>query len=244
MASGSTVADPVIDPDLADPADDDRAPDWLGVASVDVPDRDTDRLADPADSVVPIGEVPPVRKPVRRYARLLPPMPSDVTRSWIVTGLLTLLGGILRFWHLGWRTDGGTPLFDEKYYAVQAAEMLRTGGVEDNQAYGVIVHPPLGKQLIAVGEWLFGYNPIGWRFASAVAGTLCILLIVRVVRRMTRSTLLGGIAGILLICDGVSQVMARTALLDTFVAVFVLAAFACLIADRDQVRTRLAAAVV
>jgi dolichyl-phosphate-mannose--protein O-mannosyl transferase len=210
---------------------------------VEVPERDEDRLADPADSVVPVGVVPAVRRPVRRYARLLPPLPGDVARGWIVTGVLTLLGGILRFWHLGWRTDGGTPLFDEKYYAVQAAEMLRTGGVEDNQAYGVIVHPPLGKQLIAVGEWLFGYNPVGWRFASAVAGTLCILLIIRVVRRMTRSTLLGGIAGILLICDGVSHVMARTALLDTFVAVFVLAAFACLIADRDQVRARLAAAV-
>ena len=69
------------------------------------------------------------------------------------------------------------------------------------------------------------------------------LLIIRVVRRMTRSTLLGGIAGILLICDGVSHVQSRSALLDIFQAVFVLAAFACMIADRDQVRARLAAAV-
>jgi dolichyl-phosphate-mannose--protein O-mannosyl transferase len=169
----------------------------------------------------------------------MPPMPNDALRGWIVTAIITLIGGVIRFWHLGYRTDGGTPLFDEKYYAVQAAEMIRNGGVEDNQAYGVIVHPPLGKQLIAIGELIFGYNPTGWRFASAVAGTLVILLIIRVTRRMTRSTLLGAIAGILLICDGVSHVMARTALLDIFTELFVLAAFACLIVDRDQVRTRL-----
>lgn len=174
---------------------------------------------------------------------MLPPMPSDVARGWIVAAVLTLIGGMLRFWQLGWRTDGGTPLFDEKYYAVQAAEMIRTGGVEDNQAFGVIVHPPLGKQLIALGELMFGYTPTGWRFASAVCATIAILLIIRVVRRLTRSTMLGGIAGVLLICDGVSQVMGHTALLDTIQTPFVLGAFACLVADRDQVRKRLAAAV-
>ena len=243
MAPGSATvdrtADPALDPDLAG----DNRPEWLGRASLRVPEDDEERLADPADSVVAVGDVPPIRQPVRRRGVLLPPMPTDIARGWVVTVVLTLIGGILRFWHLGWRTDGGTPLFDEKYYAVQAAEMIRTGGVEDNQAFGVIVHPPLGKQVIAIGELIFGYNPVGWRFASAVAGTICILLIIRTVRRMTRSTLLGGIAGVLLICDGVSEVMGRTALLDTFVALFVLAAFACLIADRDQVRARLAVAV-
>ena len=161
----------------------------------------------------------------------------------MVTGLITFVGAIVRFWQIGYRSDGGTPLFDEKYYAVQAAEMVRNGGIEDNPAFNLVVHPPLGKQLIALGEMLMGYNPIGWRFSSAIAGTVCILLIIRVARRMTRSTLLGGIAGVLLICDGVTHVQSRTALLDIFQALFVLAAFACVIADRDQVRARLALAV-
>jgi dolichyl-phosphate-mannose--protein O-mannosyl transferase len=247
MASGTGVADragePILEPDVTDPDTDDSGFRLFGEASLQVPDDDEHRLADPADSVVAVGDVPPVEEPVRRRGIALPPMPTDRARAWIVTGVLTLIGGILRFWQLGWRTDGGTPLFDEKYYAVQAAEMIRTGGVEDNQAYGVIVHPPLGKQLIALGEMIFGYNPVGWRFASAVCGTICILVIIRATRRMTRSTLLGGIAGVLLICDGVSQVMSRTALLDTFVAPFVLGAFACLVVDRDQVRKRLAVAV-
>ena len=194
---------------------------------------------DPASDVVAIGEVPPIHAPVRPARRRLPDPPTDRLRSWIVTIVITAIGGFTRIWRVGSATDGGTPLFDEKYYAVQAAEVARNNGVEDNQAYGVVVHPPLGKQLIALGEKLVGYTPTGWRLASVIAGTIIVLLIIRVVRRMTRSTLIGGIAGILIICDGVSYVQARTALLDVFQEVFILAAFCCLIADRDQVRARL-----
>jgi len=194
---------------------------------------------DPASGVVAIGETPPIEAPVRATRRQLPEMPSDRFRGWLVTLLLTVVGGFTRIWRVGSATDNGTPLFDEKYYAVQAAEVARNNGVEDNQAYAVIVHPPLGKQLIALGEKLMGYTPTGWRLASVIAGTIVIFIMVRVVRRMTRSTLMGAIAGVLIICDGVSYVQSRTALLDVFQELFVLAAFCCLVADRDQVRARL-----
>ena len=198
---------------------------------------------DPARDVVAIGEVPPIERPIRPRGRKLPDPPTDRLRGWITTIVLTVIGGFTRIWNVGSATDNGTPLFDEKYYAVQAAEVARNNGVEDNQAYGVVVHPPLGKELIAIGEKLLGYTPTGWRLASVVAGTFVILMMVRVVRRMTRSTLLGGIAGVLIICDGVSYVQARTALLDVFQDVFILAAFCCLVADRDQVRSRLNASI-
>jgi dolichyl-phosphate-mannose--protein O-mannosyl transferase len=241
-ADPTSVAVAEHDGDLA--ADSDTfALDRLAEPSLVIEQGSPEYAADPAESIVPVGQVPAVRPPVGSHRRLLPPMPTDVARGWIVTAALTLIGGILRFWQLGWRTDGGTPLFDEKYYAVQAAEMIRTGGVEDNQAFGVIVHPPLGKQLIALGELLLGYTPTGWRLAAAVCGTLAILIVIRAVRRLTRSTMLGGVAGVLLICDGVSQVMAHTALLDSIQTPFVIGAFACLVADRDLVRRRLAVAV-
>ena len=66
----------------------------------------------------------------------------------------------------------------------------------------LLVHPPLGKQLIAIGEALFGYDGFGWRFSAAACGVLTVFLTIRAARRLTRSTLLGGLAGILLICDG------------------------------------------
>src|SRR6478735_2482125 len=227
-------------PSLATPGLDDAE---SAAADLDRRDEKAAERADPAATVVPIGDLPPLQAPVRRARRLRPLPPTDRARSWVVTGILTALAAMVRLVNLGGATDGGTPLFDEKYYAIQAWEMLRNGGVEDDQAFGVVVHPPLGKQLILIGEWLLGYNATGWRLASAVAGIMSVLLIIRVTRRMTGSTLLGGIAGVLLICDGVSHVQSRSALLDVFQAVFVLGAFACLIADRDQVRARLAAAV-
>lgn len=170
------------------------------------------------------------------------PGPTDQLRGWVVTLVLTAIAAITRFQNLGYPTDGGTPTFDEKYYAHQGWEMLTGGGVEDNPAYGYIVHPPVGKQMIALGEMLFGYTPLGWRISAAVFGTLLVLLVVRITRRMTRSTMIGGIAGLLVICDGTSMVQSRIGMLDIFQALFVVAAFGCLVVDRDQVRVRLARA--
>jgi dolichyl-phosphate-mannose-protein mannosyltransferase len=171
------------------------------------------------------------------------PMPTDRLRGWLVAGFLAIFGGFIRLQNLGFPTDKGTPVFDEKHYVPQAWEFLRNGGYEDNPAYELTVHPPFGKQLIAIGEWLFGYNAWGWRFVAALCGALMILMITRIARRLTRSTLLGGIAGVLLICDGVSHVQSRMGMLDIFLAFFVLMAFGCLLLDRDQVRKRLAVAV-
>ncbi|ONM48310.1 dolichyl-phosphate-mannose--protein mannosyltransferase [Nocardia donostiensis] len=168
--------------------------------------------------------------------------PTDTVRGWVVTLFLTAIAAVTRFTMLNYPTDAGTPVFDEKHYAPQAWQMLTGGGVEDNPGYGLVVHPPVGKQLIALGEALFGYNGWGWRFSAAVAGTLLVLLVIRIVRRMTRSTLLGAVAGILLIADGVMFVSSRIGMLDIFLALFGTAAFGCLIVDRDEVRARIAKA--
>ena len=71
-------------------------------------------------------------------------------------------------------------------------------------------------------------------------GTLLIMVTIRLVRRVSKSTLIGGLAGILLTFDGLEFVMSRTALLDVFLAFFVVAAVACLVADREWFRNRLA----
>ncbi|BBX29566.1 dolichyl-phosphate-mannose--protein mannosyltransferase [Mycolicibacterium alvei] len=165
--------------------------------------------------------------------------PTDRLQGWLMTAVITGMAAISRFLNLGSPTDAGTPVFDEKHYAPQAWQMLHNHGVEDNPGYGLVVHPPVGKQLISIGEALFGYNGLGWRFSGAVCGVLIVLLVVRIARRISRSTLVGGIAGLLLIADGVSFVSARTALLDVFLVVFVVAAFACLMVDRDDVRERM-----
>src|SRR5690242_15421980 len=149
---------------------------------------------------------------------------------------MAVLAGFTRFWGLG---HPNSYLFDEVYYAKEAQEMLRYG-FEDNRGYLFIVHPPLGKWLIGASSALWGNTPIGWRVAPAVFGCLGVIVLTRLARRMFRSNLFGGIAGLLLACDGMSLVLGRTAILDIFLQFFVLAGFAALVLDRDWMRARLA----
>jgi dolichyl-phosphate-mannose--protein O-mannosyl transferase len=187
-------------------------------------------------------------------ARMVPPMPGSRFWGWLGPLLVFAFGTFLRFDRL---TVPHAVIFDETYYVPDAYGILRFG-VEHNYiatrnaliARGntnffapggeFVVHPPAGKLLIAVGEWAFGLTPFGWRFSVAVVGSLSILILARTARRMTRSTLLGCVAGLLLALDGLEFVMSRTALLDIFVMFWVLAAFACLVVDRDKTRARLA----
>lgn len=165
--------------------------------------------------------------------------PVDRLQGWAVTAIIAALATVTRFINLAFPTDAGTPIFDEKHYAPQAWQMLWNSGVEDNPGFGLVVHPPVGKLLMSFGEWMFGYNGLGWRFSGALAGVITVLLVVRIVRRISRSSFVGGLAGLLLIADGVSFVSARTALLDAYLTVFVVGAFGALIVDRDQVRRRM-----
>jgi dolichyl-phosphate-mannose-protein mannosyltransferase len=204
-------------------------------------------------------------------ARLVTPMPDDRVWGWIGPLLITLLSGWLRFNRL---SAPDAVIFDETYYAKDAWSILQHGvewivvpnvpSTNSNYVNNLIiaghtnifqactgtgcgeyvVQPELGKLLIAVGEWLYGLTTMGWRFASAVFGTLAILVMCRVARRMTRSTLLGCTAGLLLSLDGLEFVLSRTGILDIFLMFFLLASFGALLVDRDVSRMRLAEAVV
>ncbi|UZN05249.1 phospholipid carrier-dependent glycosyltransferase [Cellulomonas sp. S1-8] len=105
-----------------------------------------------------------------------------------------------------------------------------------------VVHPPVGKWMIALGMRLGGgvESSFAWRFAAAVCGTLAVLMIARIARRLFASTALGTTAGLFLALDGQAIVQSRISLLDPFLMFFALAAFGCLILDREQARRRLA----
>ncbi|MZD09962.1 phospholipid carrier-dependent glycosyltransferase [Streptomyces sp. SID5785] len=202
-------------------------------------------------------------------ARLAPPFPVPSARLWPSAALarlsgwtgpllVTLLAGLLRFWNLG---SPKAVIFDETYYAKDAWAIIhrgfevdwaknandlilqKDGAVPIPTGASYVVHPPVGKYVIGIGEWLFGFNPFGWRFMTAVLGTLCVLMVCRIGRRLFRSTFLGCLAGLLLAVDGLAFVMSRTALLDSVLVFFVVAAFGCLVVDRDRTRERLAAAL-
>ncbi|MEZ5084902.1 MAG: phospholipid carrier-dependent glycosyltransferase [Tessaracoccus sp.] len=179
---------------------------------------------------------------------------TDRKAGWIVTLSITLIAFLLRLYQVGYPNE---LVFDETYYAKDAWGILQSGyerewaeGANEQIVQGdlsgfqetadFIVHPPLGKMMIALSEWAFGMTSFGWRFASVIFGTLLVFFTIRLARRLSRSTLVGAIAGILLTFDGLAFVMSRVALLDIFQATFAVAAVAALLADRDGFRHKLA----
>lgn len=178
----------------------------------------------------------------------------DPILDWLGTIAVTLLALFLRLWHL---RSPQAFLFDETYYAKDAWSLVHHGYVLNyvqnadqkilaGQSIGLwkadpsmVVHPEVGKWLIGLGELVFGLNPLGWRFSSAVIGSLMVLVMIRLARRVTGSTVLGLTAGLILCFDGLELTLSRLALLDIYVAFFSLCAVSCLVADRDWARARI-----
>ncbi|MFF7815757.1 dolichyl-phosphate-mannose--protein mannosyltransferase [Streptomyces sp. NPDC007945] len=206
---------------------------------------------------------PPYTRPSPRVTSLLGLGPAAADRLWRLSAwggplLVAAVAGVLRFWNLG---KPHAVIFDETYYAKDSWALINQGYegawpkdidktiLKDPGSVliptdpGYVVHPPMGKWVIGVGEQLFGFEPFGWRFMVALLGTLSVLMVCRIGRRLFRSTFLGCLAGLLLAVDGLHFVMSRTALLDQVLMFFVLAAFCCLVVDRDRARKRLAAAL-
>ena len=115
-------------------------------------------------------------------------------------------------------------VFDEVYYVDGARDFLKYGVEVSGNKPEFIVHPPVGKWLIASGIKIFGNNEFGWRFATAVFGTLLILLFARLVHVLFYSPLLTAMGAALMAMDGLVLVHSRTALLDLFLTFFVLLA--------------------
>ncbi len=150
----------------------------------------------------------------------------------LILGLILLVTALIRFWNLG------TPdklVFDEVYYVDGAKDYLNSGVETTNEAAEFIVHPPVGKWLIALGIQLLGDSPAGWRFSAALFGTFSILLIYFVALRLFNSQFLALVSSCLMSIDGLHLVMSRTALLDIFLMFFLLAAFLALLHDRHIV---------
>lgn len=190
-----------------------------------------------------------------RRALTLGSTARDRLWGWLGPSLMALLAAALRLFNIN---SPHSLVFDETYYVKDAYTLLRLGydaqwpdqpddrfvsGLTDiyNLQASYTVHPPIGKWLIAMGLNFGGVdNPWAWRIATVLAGILAVFILARTARRLFGSTAIGIIAGGLLAIDGIAIVLSRTALLDNFVMLFALIAFACLVVDREQFRRRLA----
>ncbi|MCU1408809.1 MAG: rane protein [Microbacteriaceae bacterium] len=177
---------------------------------------------------------------------------------WAGPLAIVILAAILRLWNLG---SPHTLIFDETYYVKDAWTLFNNGyesawpdkanplfeagqtGIFLNDP-SFVVHPPLGKWMIALGMAALGAdNSWGWRISTALVGILAVVLIMVIAKKLFASILLASVAGFLMAIDGHAIVMSRVALLDNSVMFFGLLGFGAVLLDRDWHASRLAASL-
>src|SRR5690606_39069097 len=223
-------------------------------------DTATDATAGATDArTEPVEDAPGLSHRERLLVALLGPRrlalgatAHDHLWGWLGVAVVAAVAAVLRLWDLG---RPGTLVFDETYYVKQAWTLLRAGfeanwPEEPNPAFEAgdvdsflptadyVVHPPLGKWMIALGMRVLGgaENPWTWRLASALVGGLAVVLVARIARPRFASTGRGAVAGRARAGDGRAVVPSGAGRLGHRVMVGVLVAFGCLRPDPEQAR--------
>jgi dolichyl-phosphate-mannose-protein mannosyltransferase len=165
---------------------------------------------------------------------------STTLKLVLVVAAVTLAGGVLRFQDLG---EPKRKYFDEVYYAsdgcLYAGYDFRDCDL-DTDSERSWVHPPLGKALISWGMNPpgplpgFGNTPFGWRVSAAAAGTATVGMVAVLAFLLLSRVVWAGAAGLLLATEHLNFVQSRIAMLDIFLAFFVVLGFLFLVADRRR----------
>ncbi len=141
-------------------------------------------------------------------------------RDRVIGLLLALASAAFRLPRLGFPPE---EMFDEVYHAKTALQYLQ--GVNPTEW----VHPPTAKLLIAVGVWIFGYEPWAWRLLPALAGIALAPVFYALARTVLKTERAAVLASVILLADGVYLVQSRTAMTNIFAVCFQLAAALCLV---------------
>lgn len=180
------------------------------------------------------------------------------SRSYMLLASLaiTALGALLRFGNIA---NPASLVFDETYYVKDAYTLglfgservwpedanleFEAGNTDVFESAGsYVVHPPFGKWLIFFGIQLFGPDdPVGWRFSTALLGTLVIPLVIFIAAKLIGSRPFALAAGLFIALEGQSIVMSRTAILDGILTFMVVLGLAVLVAADASWRRRVVA---
>ncbi|MDR6878424.1 glycosyltransferase family 39 protein [Bacillus sp. 3255] len=109
--------------------------------------------------------------------------------------------------------------FDEIYHARTAYEHIHQ--IEPYES----THPPLGKVLMAVGIYIFGLNPFGWRIVGTLFGVAMIPVIYLFAKRMFGRSEYAFIAAFLLTFDFMHFAQTRIATIDVYGVFFIMLMF-------------------
>ena len=109
--------------------------------------------------------------------------------------------------------------FDEIYHGRTAYEMIHKLYCYEN------THPPLGKELIAVGVLIFGMCPFGWRFMGTLFGVLMVPIIYNFSKKFFKETWISIVTTILFTFDFMHFVQTRISTIDVYVTLFIMLSY-------------------
>ena len=116
-----------------------------------------------------------------------------------------------------------TLVFDETHYVPAARHMLLL-----DQPWN-IEHPLFGKALIALGMRLYGDNAIGWRALSTLAGSATVMGMFAIAWLLTGRMRTAIVTAVLVVLNLTVFIQARIAMLDGFMAAFIVTGLAALL---------------
>lgn len=131
--------------------------------------------------------------------------------------ILAAVAELLFLAHLG---DPNKMVFDETHY-VRAARIIYGLESPANEE-----HPVLAKWLIGLSMDWFGDTPWGWRVLGTVAGTATALSIFWIAMLLFQDRRTAVTAGVIALLDQLLFIQARIAMLDTYMAAFLMAGLA------------------
>lgn len=114
-------------------------------------------------------------------------------------------------------------MFDEVHYVPAARTLLTLSGPTN------IEHPLLGKEFIALGIRLFGDDSFGWRFFATLAGTGIVLGVFAILWLLFGRVRTAAMGASFALLNFTLFIQARIAMLDGYMAVFVIAGIAALL---------------
>ena len=107
------------------------------------------------------------------------------------------------------------PVFDETHYLPAARTLLALSHPANTE------HPLLAKSLIAAGIGLFGDTPFGWRFFSTLAATAVVVGTFAILQLLYGRVRTSAVGAVLTVLSFTVYVQARIAMLDGYMAAFV-----------------------
>lgn len=121
--------------------------------------------------------------------------------------------------------------FDENFFAFTASEMAKGNPLAwenkerapGNEEYEW-THPPLGKEITAVGIKLFGNKPFSWRIAPVFFGALGSIFIFFLAKNLFKSNTAGVFVSILFTFESLIFVLSRISMVDIYLINFMILA--------------------